>query len=58
MVSKLTKESKSLYKTIKDNLNDTGSETIKESFETTVEKTPSNGSTNLMKIKHMRILGL
>lgn len=46
------KESKSLYKTIKDSLNDTGSETIKESFETTVEKTPSNGSaTNLIENK-------
>jgi len=46
------KESKSLYKTIKEGLEDKGSEIVKESIESKVEKTPSTGSaTNLIENK-------
>ena len=49
------KESKSLYKTIKDELGTTtkgGEKTLKESFERNVNKTPSTGSaTNLIESK-------
>jgi hypothetical protein len=47
------KESKSLYKTIKDELgNQGGSTVVKESFQHKIEKTPSSGSAiNLMESK-------
>ena len=38
------KESKSLYKTIKTTLNGDSTQIVKESIESKVEKTPSNGS--------------
>ena len=46
------KESKSLYKQIKNKLSDSSSEVVKESIESKVEKSPTTGSaTNLIENK-------
>ena len=45
------KESKNLYKTIKDELSTSGTQTMNESVERVIEKTPSTGSVNLIESK-------
>ena len=45
------KESKNLYKTIKDELSPSSTQTMNESVERVIEKTPSTGSVNLIESK-------
>ena len=45
------KESKNLYKTIKDELSPSSTQTVNESVERVIEKTPSTGSVNLIESK-------
>jgi len=45
------KESKNLYKAIKDELSSSNTQTMNESVERVIEKTPSTGSVNLIESK-------